>query len=157
MTYQKRTLTAKSIEPLVKYQHSYQYVWIWGSFSPITGNAFYWETPIVNNQIFESYLKELSLLNTRELKVIVIDNAGFHACQNITIPDNILLINIPPYSPELNPAEKIWKWMKDRIAMKFFEQISDLQSKITEVINLLDKETIRSITNYEIYTKAIIE
>jgi len=72
MTYQKRTLTAKSIEPLVKYQHSYQYVWIWGSFSPITGNAFYWETPIVNNQIFESYLKELSLLNTRELKVIVV-------------------------------------------------------------------------------------
>lgn len=157
MTHQKRTLSARGVRAKVTYQHSYKYIWIWGSFSPITGDAFYWETPIVNNAIFEAYLKELSQQNPRVYKVVVIDNAGFHASQNIEIPHNITLIRIPPYAPELNPAEKVWQWMKDRIAMKFFNTIEDLQCKISEVIKLMDKHIIKSITGYEIYTKPIIE
>ncbi|WP_123803390.1 IS630 family transposase [Flavivirga aquatica] len=157
MTHQKRTLTARGVQAKVHYQHSYKYVWLWGSFSPITGHAFYWETPIVNNAIFESYLKELSQQNPREYKILVIDNAGFHACKNIEIPENIYLLNIPPYSPELNPAEKVWQWMKDRIAMKFFESIEDLQNRITETIQLMDAKIIKSITGYELYTKPFIE
>ena len=41
-----------------------------------------------------------------ELKIIIIDNAGFHSLTKYKIPQNIKLIRIPPYSPELNPSEK---------------------------------------------------
>ena len=92
MTKQKRVLVTKGIKPIGKYQHSYQSLWLWGCFSPITGDSFYWETPKVSNDIFESYLSDFSNQNPRELKIVIIDNAGFHACQNITIPDNIKLI-----------------------------------------------------------------
>ena len=49
-------------------------------------------------------------------------NAGFHASKNMTIPENIEFIRIPVYTPELNPAEKVWQRMKERVAMKFSER-----------------------------------
>ncbi|QSG83158.1 transposase, partial [Flavobacterium columnare] len=39
---------------------------------------------------------------------------------------NIFLLPIPPYCPELNPAEKIWQWMKDKIAMKIYNTLAEL-------------------------------
>lgn len=157
MTKQKRVLVSKGVQPIGKYRHSYQWLWLWGCFSPITGHSFYWETPLVANDIFEAFLKEFSKQKPKELKIIITDNAGFHAAQHIDIPENIELIRIPPYSPELNPAEKIWQWMKDRIAMKFFTDIDNLQEKISEIINLLTPNLIKSITGYEIYTNCFIE
>lgn len=156
MTKQKRVLVSKGIKPIGQYQHSYQWLWLWGCFSPITGDSFYWETPLVSNDIFESYLKDFSNQNPNELKIVVIDNAGFHACKNITIPKNIKLIRIPPYSPELNPAEKVWQWMKANVAMKLFKDIKTLQDKITEMVNQLTPELIKSITGYEVYTKPFL-
>ncbi|WP_340202786.1 hypothetical protein [Ascidiimonas sp. W6] len=63
-------------------------------FSPIIGDSFYWETPLVSNDIFEDFLRDFSNQNPNELK-------------NITIADNIRLLRIPPYSLELNPADKM--------------------------------------------------
>lgn len=156
MTKQKRVLVSRGVKPIGKYQHSYKWLWLWGCFSPITGDNFYWETPFVSNDIFEGFLKDFSQQNPKELKIVIIDNAGFHACQNITIPENIRLIRIPPYSPELNPAEKIWQWMKDKVAMKFFEDIESLQNKITLMIKQLSPELIKSITGYQLYTETFL-
>lgn len=157
MTKQKRVLVSKGIKPIGKFQHSYKWLWLWGCFSPITGDAFYWETSHVGSDIFEGFLNDFSKTNPNELKLLVIDNAGFHACQNITIPDNVKLIRIPPYAPELNPAEKVWQWMKARVSMKFFESTKVLQDKITEMVNQLNPCLIKSITGYELYTKLFIE
>lgn len=157
MTKQKRVLVSKGIKPIGKFQHSYKWLWLWGCFSPITGDAFYWETSHVGSDIFEGFLNDFSKTNPNELKLLVIDNAGFHACQNITIPDNVKLIRIPPYAPELNPAEKVWQWMKARVSMKFFESTKVLQDKIIEMVNQLNPCLIKSITGYELYTKLFIE
>lgn len=152
MTKQKRVLVSKGIKPIGKFQHSYKWLWLWGCFSPITGDSFYWETSHVGNEIFEGFLDDFSRENPRELKLLIIDNAGFHACQNITIPENIKLIRIPPYAPELNPAEKVWQWMKDKVSMKFFDKTKVLQDKITEMVHQLTPDMIKSITGYELYT-----
>jgi len=68
--------------------------------------------------------------------------------KNIELPENIILIPLPPYSPELNPAEKMWQWFKDKIAMKMFKSVEKLEEKVTELIKNTDKEKIKSITSY---------
>ena len=115
------------------------------------------ETPLVSNEIFEKFLEDFNQQNPRELKIVTIDNAGFHACKNSTIPENIKLIKIPPYAPELNPAEKIWQWMKAKVSMKLFKDVKTLQDKITEMVNQLNPELIKSITGYQIYAKSFFE
>jgi len=45
--------------------------------------------------------------------VVVLDGAGWHQTGGgLTVPDNIILLHLPPYSPELNPAENIWQSLR---------------------------------------------
>lgn len=155
ITKQKRVIAAKGIKPIGKYKHSYKYKWLWGSFSLTTGESFCMTTDEVNKDFFIKYLEDLSKEKPREIKILIIDNAAFHSTKDITLPDNIKLLPIPPYCPELNPAERVWQWMKDKTAMKIYDTISDLEVKIEKLITQLDYDIIKSITGYQFYIDAL--
>lgn len=154
ITKQKRVITAKGVKPIGEYKHSYLYKWLWGSFSPITGESFCMTTNSVCKEFFIKYLEDFSKEKPQELKILLIDNAAFHSTKDIILPENIILMPIPPYSPELNPAEKIWQWMKDRIAMKIYDTLESLEHKIDEMLTTLNGELIKSITGYDFLLKA---
>lgn len=154
ITKQKRVITAKGIKPIGKYKHSYLYKWLWGSFSPITGESFCMTTQGVCKDFFIKYLQDFSNHKPGELKIIIIDNAAFHSTKDIVLPENIVLMPIPPYCPELNPAEKVWQWMKDKIAMKIHDTLDILENKMDELINDLEGDLVKSITGYEFYINA---
>jgi len=154
ITKQKRVVSARGVKPVGKYKHSYLYKWLWGSFSPITGESFCMTTTVVCKEFFIRYLNDFSLHKPNELKIIIIDNASFHSTKDTILPENIILLPIPPYCPELNPAEKIWQFMKDKIAMKLFDNLESLESKIDSIIEEMDGELIKSITGYKFYTDA---
>jgi len=77
-------------------------------------------------------------------------NPGFHASKNMTIPENIKLIRIPAYTPELNPC---WKSlaMDEKVAMKFFEDVEAPQTKVAQMIHDLNPKLMKSIIGYELY------
>lgn len=145
LTHTGRCIAAKGVQPIVQYQHKFQNTYLWGSYSPIDGNSFVWEINGVNTNIFEAYLKGLSEQRPDEFKIVVIDNAGFHSTRNIDVPANIYLLNIPPYSPELNPCEQIWKYMKDRIKNQTFKSMDKLKDWIYAMVKSMSIETIKSI------------
>ena len=115
---------------------------MWGSFSLITGESHYILSQRVCKDIIE-YLNDFSKQNPKELKIIIIDNAGFHSTKDIKLPNNIVLLSIPPYSPELNPAERIWQEIKAKVAMKIYDTLDILENKVIDIIN--------SFTNDEDY------
>lgn len=149
ITKQKRVLTIKGIKPVGKYKHSYKYFWLWGSFSPITGDAHYMISDGVSKNAFIAYLQDLSLYKPRELKILIIDNAAFHSTKEVQLPENIILLPIPPYCPELNPAEKMWQWLKSKVSMKIYNSLEELEEKITELIKNTCSHKIKSITSYQ--------
>ena len=57
---------------------------------------------------------------------MVLDNGAFHKAKTLKIPDNIGLIFLPPYSPELNPAENIWAMLKRKFTNKFFKPLEEV-------------------------------
>ena len=63
-----------------------------------------------------------------EFKIVVLDNGAFHKAKSLSIPKNIGLIFLPPYSPELNPAEKIWFTIKRDFEDRLFESLEKLGS-----------------------------
>ena len=149
ITKQKRVLTLKGIKPVGKYKHSYKYFWLWGSFSPITGDAHYMISDGVSKNAFITYLQDLSLYKPRELKILIIDNAAFHSTKDVKLPENIILLPIPPYCPELNPAEKMWQWFKSKVSMKIYKSLDQLEQQITQIINNTDNKKVKSITSYQ--------
>ena len=101
------------------------------------------------------YLKAFSKYKPQELKILIIDNAGFHSTKNIHVPKNIKLINLPPYSPELNPAEKIWGFLKLKYKNKVFGSLDVLRKWLHDTINKeLSVERVLSITNTSTYNDA---
>lgn len=103
----------------------------------------------VSKNAFTAYLNDLSLYKPGELKILIIDNAAFHSTKDVRLPENIILLPIPPYCPELNPAEKMWQWFKSKISMKIYKSLDELEDKIIQLIKNTDKQKVKSITSYE--------
>lgn len=123
--------------------------YLFGAFSPITGDHFLLEMPLCNGDTFQIFLDQFSNVNPTELKLVVLDNGAFHKAKTLLIPQNIILIFLPPYSPELNPAEKIWQKFKRTFSNQFFKTIEDLENFMCEMSNELNKEQVKSICSFK--------
>ncbi len=155
MTHLGKCLTAKGVKPLVSYQQAFKSTYLYGSFSPINEDSFVFEIEGTSSYIFYQYLKQFSEYKPYEFKIILIDNAGFHSLKHFEIPKNIALIRIPPYSPELNPAEKIWAYIKQRYKNNTFINLQRVKYWLHDFINKeLHSELVKSITNDKLYLNA---
>ncbi|MFZ4798514.1 MAG: transposase, partial [Bacteroidia bacterium] len=94
-------LTAKCVKPICKFQQVFLSTYLFGAYSPFTGDHFELELPHCNSDNFQIYLDEFSKIKPSEFKIILLDNGAFHKSINLIIPKNIALLFIPPYSPEL--------------------------------------------------------
>jgi len=151
-THVGKCLTARGVKPIVKYQHAFKNTYLYGSFSPINGDSFVYEIEGTTSEIFYLYLKEFSKYKPKEIKVIIIDNAGFHSMKKFNLPDNIILIRIPPYSPELNPSEKIWHYIKQHYKNTVFETLDNVKIWLHNfILENLNSSIIKSITNHDLF------
>ena len=143
-----RGLTAKGIQPVCNFQQVFQSTYLFGAFSPITGNQFQLELPNCCSDTFQLFLNQFAELLPNEFKIVVLDNGAFHKAQKLVIPNNICLLFLPPYSPELNPAEKIWQHLKRKFTNKHFKNLEEISVFFTREIQNLTADKIKSITAY---------
>lgn len=80
---------------------------------------------------------------------MVLDNGAFHKAKKLKIPNNIALIFLPPYCPELNPAEQIWARFKRPFTNQLFKSLDQVSNFIQDHTLLLTQETIISISRYK--------
>lgn len=156
-THVGRCLTARGVKPIVKYQHAFKNTYLYGSFSPINGDSFVYEIEGTTSEIFYEYIKAFSEYKPYEFKIIIIDNAGFHSLSKYNIPENIELVRIPPYSPELNPSEKIWAYIKQYYKNKVFKNLENVKIWLHDFVKYkLSKEKILSITHEKLFLDAYL-
>lgn len=144
-------ITAKGVKPVAPFLHRFDNLYLFGAFSPITGESLLLEMPHCNSAAFQVFLDKLSLQNPSEFKILILDNGAFHHARSLQIPSNIALIFLPPYSPELNPAEKMWRHFKDRVSMIAYNSLQALQQQLTTIIKQLSIQTVQSICGNQFY------
>ncbi|MBU4234531.1 MAG: transposase [Proteobacteria bacterium] len=65
--------------------------------------------------------------------MLIWDQAGWHKSRSLKVPENIILKSLPAYSPEVNPVEKLWQWLKKRVCRnRLFPDMDDLMNTLTE-------------------------
>ncbi len=106
------------------------------------------EMPFCNCETFQQYLNLFSETNPGEFKIMVLDNGAFHKAKNLKVPSNMALLFLPPYSPELNPAEKMWKHIKRKFTNMFFKDLNELSQFFTTTINGITKDAVKSTCAY---------
>lgn len=111
------------------------------------------ELPFCNTDTFQIFLNEFSKENPIELKIIVLDNGAFHKSKSLIIPENIVLVFLPPYSPELNPAEKVWWLLKREFVCQTFPNMIELKKHIDKSLKkIINIKTIKSLCSFEYLT-----
>ena len=131
------------------FQQVFKSLYLFGAFSPITGEHFELEMPHCNTDTFQLFLNEFSEKSLLEFKILLLDNGAFHKAKRLVIPDNIALLFIPPYSPELNPAEKIWWKMKRAFSGKMHKSLDNVSAFITNQVKQLSYPMVKSICAFD--------
>ena len=95
-------------------QQQFISTYIYGAACHDTGESFALILPYANTQAMNKFLGDLSLtIQGNRHIALLMDNAGWHSAKKLTVPSNITLIPLPPYSPELNAMEQVWEWIKN--------------------------------------------
>ena len=147
-----RRLTAFGIKPRQFVEPLYEYYWLYGAIEPKTGEAFYLEMPRLDSECFSIYLRELGTYYSDSLCVVILDNAPAHVASAVELPRNVVLLPLPPYSPELNPVERLWQDIKRRIDVfdgAVRTSLSGLREHVAEIVRSYTASEIASLTGYD--------
>lgn len=151
-------MTSVGVKPIQPYQHKFKNTYLYGAYSPIDGSQFTLGLPYSNTQMMQLFLDWFSLIKPNELKIVVMDNAAFHHSKHLSMPKNIAPLFIPAYAPELNPAERVWQFLKDNVCHKVFDSLDDIQDDMHRAIRtLLTSERVKSLTGYQLYMNAFLK
>jgi len=94
---------------------------------------------------FQIFLEQLASKYPEHLNIVQLDNGRFHYSSSLKIPDNILLIFQPPYSPDLNPIERVWHYIKQELSWEIYENLDALKEKVRTYLEEFSLLTIVSI------------
>ena len=137
----------KGTRPCVPCHHIREYRYAFGAVEPLTGESFFLIFSHCDTVCVNAYLKELSKAYPDDIILLCCDNAGWHKSKGLKIPDNIVMFYLPPYTPEMNPIEQIWKELRKRgFCNEVFPTLKKVIDRLCDVICSLTKDTIRSIT-----------
>lgn len=89
------------------------------------------------------------------LIILQVDNGLFHKAKRLQIPENVILFFQPPYSPELNPIERVWEHLKQDLKWELFDNLDHLQNKVTQLLDSLTTEVLASLTGYDFILNAL--
>lgn len=154
-TIQRRCITVKGVKPVGTIQHAFENYYLYGVVEPVTGGSFFLEMPALDSACFQVFLEQFAAHHPDELYIIILDGGTFHKAKYLHIPDNIVLEFLPPYSPELNPIERLWQDIKDRIANKVFETLGSLKDSVASIVKNYTAAYIQSLTGYTYVLEAV--
>jgi hypothetical protein len=121
--------------PIAKVNHRYQWLYVYGFVHPHTGRSEWFLLPRVNVRWFNAALAEFARAVGASAKrriVLVIDNAGWHRSSQVVVPEGIHLLFLPPYSPELQPAERLWELVDEPLVNRSFETLDELEAVLMQ-------------------------
>ena len=128
-TVHRRVWALRGVRPKVPHQHKYTWGYVYGALEIVTGQAEFLYMPGVDLPTSRAFLQHLADSDPEAYHVVIWDGAGFHQKEDATdLPERVYLLGLPPYSPELNPVEKLWDIMKDRICNQAFATLAELEA-----------------------------
>lgn len=150
---QQGTLTRvwadRGSRPTAVKQTEYEWVYVYGAVNPITGASSAMLAPTVNTAYMNEHLRFISEeVDATAHVVLVLDQAGWHVAKALVVPANITLLHLPPYSPELNPIERLWLYLKDHyLSNRVYADYDELFDVAAWAWNQLDPQRLQTITH----------
>ena len=142
-----RVWAPRGSRPTAVKQTRYEWVYLYAAVEPATGASVALQAPHVNAATFNVFLRMLSEeLGRKDHAVLVMDQAGWHKARALKVPDNITILYLPPYSPELNPVERLWAYLRSHhLANRVFDNYQHLLDAGAQAWQQLTPELLRTV------------
>lgn len=119
---------------------------------PASGEDFTLVLPAANAGVMQLFLDRFAATLADDVHALmVLDGAGWHDERALRLPDNLSLLALPPYSPELNPVERLWLHLREHyLSLRLFDDTEDIVEACCQAWNRLTRQPqrIRSLCNY---------
>lgn len=126
----RRVWAKRGSHPTRTVETRYQWLYLYGFVQPQTGRTHFLTLPRMNARLYTQALHEFAEAVGAGLHrqiVLVVDGAGSHRSHEVVVPEGLHLIALPPYSPELQPAERLWPLTNEPLVNRHFETLPDLE------------------------------
>lgn len=139
--------------PIAVVQHRYEWLYVYGFVEPKTGKTYWYLIPRVNTQwlnlVLTTFASDVGACS-QKIILLVQDQAGWHRSAKLNLPNAIITEFLPPYSPELQPAERLWSLVDEPLANQHFESIEQLEDVLASRCCHLQEMTteIKNLTDY---------
>ena len=143
----------KGVRPRGVRQQGFSPAYLFGAVCPERGEGVALVLPEVSTAAMGVFLAELArAVPAGTHAALVLDGAGWHVSEDLTVPPNLTLIHPPPYSPELNPVERVWEYLRDRwlsyrVLASGYEAVVDAACAAWNAL-LAEPGRLRSLTNF---------
>lgn len=140
------------MRPIVGARLERKYLYAFSAVSPHDGVLDSLVLPWVSAETMSLFLAEVSRRHPDEFVLMVMDQAGWHLAGALVVPANMRLIFLPPYSPELNPAEHLWEAIREEcFANHVFSDLDAVEDALTRGLQRLESDPARvqSMTGFE--------
>ncbi len=147
-------------QPIASVNWQYQWLWLVGFVHPTTGNTYWWMVPFLNNDVFSRVLEDFAQhfeLGKQKRVILAVDQAAFHTSEKVRVPEGVHLLFMPPKSPELQPAERLWPLTNEAIANRSFANLDELETATAHRCRVLLKrrDLIKRLTNFYWWAEAV--
>ncbi len=129
----RRVWAKRGEQPLALSHHLYQWLYLYAFVHPASGAVEWWLANSVNAPLFEAILRSFAATvgaGAEKTVILVLDNAGWHVAKELTVPEGVELCFLPPYTPELQPAERLWPLTDEAVANKPYESLDELSQTL---------------------------
>ena len=154
----RRRVTGCGVKPTQIVELLYDYYWLYATVEPTTGDAFWWELPRLDANCFTIFLRQFGRPYAESLNILLLDQAPAHTAQQVSIPENVIRLSLPAYSPELNPVERLWEDLKQRIDIldtRVRSSLAAWQKHVADIVRGDTAEAIAALTGYPYLVEAI--
>jgi transposase len=145
------------VRPKVACQLVREYIYLYGAVCPKDGTCVYLIMPTSDTACFQAFLDMLSRKFARQDILLVLDGAPNHHSGELVVPDNITLLFLPPYAPELNPKENLWEEIREKIFKNYaLKSMDAVRRKLKEAVLYIERNptTVKSITSFPYIAKS---
>jgi len=137
--------------PIALGHHRCRWLHVVAFVQPTSGETVWYLCSGLSKPFFEALLAAFARqtgAGRRRHIVLVLDNAGWHGPEGLAVPDGISLVFLPPYTPELQPAEHLWPLVDEAVANTHFATLDALHAAVAERCRRLNLGTIRPHTDF---------
>jgi len=140
----RRCWAPAGVRPEVSAQIVREYEYALAAVSPHDGVLDTLVLPEVNTEAMGLFLAEVAHRHRDELIVMVLDGAGWHTAKHLSVPTNVRLVSLPPWSPQLNPTEHVWEEVREKwFANQLLPNMDVLEAQLVSALAVLEKDTSR--------------